>query len=224
MQWINDKIIWSARIAKNDLTKAYRNDALGIHDTALLDELGTALYLRCSDILYINDAQQNRWRCPRCEFINPPGAAMVLEGERQKDGRDNRYRCRACGLIMTWGQFTHSYRRMQLNPGGAVGEFTHFVHQWPLCKEDGAKFLCIDRLVHAFHYSMKARPDLPTRSAAVNLVQGKLYDIMIFLNELSEGRDDPQTQKFRQESIRWKQEWRGWWEGMEQNRKDKQNK
>lgn len=214
MQWMDGSIHWSPRIEKEALARAYRNDAVGLHDDDLLDDIGTALYLRCADILYIDDAQRQRWRCPRCEAANPPGPLMELQGVRCKDSRDNRYGCPACGLSMTWGEFCLNHKRKQLNPGGAVEAFALYVRQWPLCRETGEKFLCIDRLIHAFHYSLKARPDLPTRSAAVNLMQGKLYDIMVFLDQLSEGRDDPLTLRYRQEARRWKQEWSAWWQGM----------
>jgi hypothetical protein len=222
MLWKESKILWSPRLPKQILAQAYYNDACGLADSALLDDIGAALYLRCSDILYINDAQQHRWRCPRCEAATPPGSLMALAGESQRDARDNRYLCPHCTLLMTWGQFTLSYKRMQLNPGGAVAEFEHYIAQWARCREDNEKFLCIDRLVHAFHYSMKAQPDLPTRSAAVNLLQGKLHDIMVFLDGLSEGRDDPQTVKYREEARRWKKEWGDWWDNMEKQTSDKQ--
>ena len=48
--------------------------------------------------------------------------------------------------------------------------------------------LTIDRLIHEFHYSLRAQPDLPCRPVGVNLIQGKLGDVVRFLDELTYGQ------------------------------------
>ena len=45
--------------------------------------------------------------------------------------------------------------------------------------------LQVDRLIHEFHYSLKSKPDQPTRSVGPNLLKAKLTEVMAFLNELS---------------------------------------
>ncbi len=47
--------------------------------------------------------------------------------------------------------------------------------------------LAIDRLIHEFHYSLRADPSLPTLPAAVNLIEGRLTDTVPFLDALGEG-------------------------------------
>lgn len=63
--------------------------------------------------------------------------------------------------------------------------------------------LAIDRLIHAFHFSMKDRPELPTRPACVNLIEGKLTDVIQFLNGLSFGEMN------RPELLATRSEWEG---------------
>ena len=47
--------------------------------------------------------------------------------------------------------------------------------------------LAIDRLIHEFHYSLRQPRDLPTRPVGVNLIQGRLRDVITFLNTLTYG-------------------------------------
>lgn len=54
--------------------------------------------------------------------------------------------------------------------------------------------LAIDRVIHEFHYSLRDAPDRPTRPAGVNLIAGKLEDVVTFLNQLS-GLDLPQPMR-----------------------------
>lgn len=42
--------------------------------------------------------------------------------------------------------------------------------------------------IHEFHYSLRSQPDLPCRPVGVNLIQGKLTDVIQFLNELTYGK------------------------------------
>ena len=60
------KIKFSARISKQDLRRIYEDDAKGLHDAELIDEIGTALYLRCCDILAVKRAKEGSVRCQDC--------------------------------------------------------------------------------------------------------------------------------------------------------------
>ena len=93
--------------------------------------------------------------------------------------------CPACGWQITWEAYRQSYHRCQLNPGGAVPAFEAFVRDYERARTPREKMLAIDRVIHAFHYSLRDQPDLPTRPAGVNLISGRLTDVVIFLNELS---------------------------------------
>jgi hypothetical protein len=64
--------------------------------------------------------------------------------------------------------------------------------------------LAIDRLLHEFHYSLRAQPDLPCRPVGVNLIQGKLMDVVQFLDELTYGKQT--TEGLRENRAAWLEE------------------
>jgi hypothetical protein len=77
--------------------------------------------------------------------------------------------------------------RQQLNSGGATPFFQEYLRRYPAARTPQQKMLAIDRLIHEFHYSLHQEPDLPTRSVGPNLIQGKLGDVLRFLDELTYG-------------------------------------
>lgn len=56
----------SPRVPKEKLRKLYNNDAGGILDEELLDEVGITLYCRCESILTASDAAMGKVHCPSC--------------------------------------------------------------------------------------------------------------------------------------------------------------
>ena len=186
----NGKIKWSPRVQKWKVRRLYETEAQGIYDIEQIDDVGMTLYMRCRDILTIHKAKTDRLvRCPSCErqrketFIPRQG------------GRDEQLTCPVCGWQILWQTYQKSHKRRQLNPGGAVSAFTHFVQTYPKARQPKDKMLLIDGVIHAFHYSLKAKPDLPTRPAGVNLINGKLRDVVEFLDELSGLNTSPAIQK-----------------------------
>jgi hypothetical protein len=104
-------------------------------------------------------------------------------------------RCPVCDWHLTWHEYHRTFKREQLNPGGAVEAFASFVRDFDAARTPQAKMLAIDRVIHAFHYSLRAQPDLPTRPAGVNLIVGKLTDVVRFLDELSGIENSPTIQQ-----------------------------
>ena len=173
------RIKWSPRVQKWKLRRLYQTDAQGIYDTEQIDDVGMTLFMRCRDILTIHKAKTERLvRCPSCERQKKE-TYIPREGRR-----DEKLTCQECGWQITWIDYQKSFKRRQLNPGGAVPAFIDFVETYPKAHTPQEKMLTIDRLIHTFHYSLKTRPDLPTRPASVNLIIGKLGDIVEFLDEL----------------------------------------
>jgi hypothetical protein len=82
-------------------------------------------------------------------------------------------------------EYTLSFKRKQLNAGGATQFFEAYVKAYPAARTSAEKMLAIDRLIHEFHYSYKFCPDQPTRPAGVNLIEGNLTSVITFLDELS---------------------------------------
>ncbi len=184
-----DELDWGPRVPKHKIRRLYEADAQGIVDQDLLDDVGTTLWVRCRSILTIYAAQHGRVACPRCQRRGQ--VSVIMREPRSGDPRDEVLTCPACGWTITWGDYNGSYKRKQLNPGGAVTAFRHYLETYPRLRRPREKMLAIDRLIHEFHFSLRARPDLPTRPVAVNLIQGKLTDVEAFLDALSAGPDLP---------------------------------
>ena len=179
----SNEIRWSPRLPKHKLRRLYEQDALGICDEELLEEVGWCLYMRCRDILAVQSAiHERRVRCPRCDARQ---AASYIP--RLTKDVDEVLRCPVCGWEVTWRQFWQSFRHHQLHPGGAVAAFQGFVQDWEGARLPKRKMLAIDRVIHAFHYSLKDQPERPGRAAAVNLISGRLTDVIQFLDSLAYG-------------------------------------
>ncbi len=192
-------IVWSPRVPKADLLRLYENDANGTADEELLLGTGLALYMRCSDILYVLDILNGLVRCPVCEY---------KEGRKIKmNGINDLYTCPECAFSIGRKQLEQSYRHKQLNPGGAVPFFREFMQDWGQAESAPQKMLAIDKVIHSFHYSLKADPSLPTRAAGVNLIEGKIGDVTDFLDALSRGRDDAASCLFRQQLAEYRKLW-----------------
>jgi hypothetical protein len=182
-----DEIKWAPRLPKWKLRRLYESDAKGLLDEELLEDVGTILYQRCKSILLVAQAKDGRVRCPRCEYL---GTTTFIERPQTKgDIRDVILKCSVCGWQITWGEYHKSFKRHQLNVGGAAKVFEAYVQDYKVAQASQTKILAIDRLIHGFHYSFRARPDLPSRPVCVNLIQGKLADVIRFLDELTYGKE-----------------------------------
>ncbi len=193
---MNDDITWSPRLRQSLLWQLYRSEAAGATDEHLLNEVGSILYHRCCDIIVVDHAVAGMVRCPRCRL-------REQESVIHRETHDPKaiLSCNVCQWQMTWDQYRKSFQRKQLNLGGAGPAFKSFVDQWPCAKSNQQKMLLVDRLIHEFHYSLRAQPNLPTRPACVNLIEGNLTNVVAFLERLSEGQTNSE---FIQNFNTWK--------------------
>ncbi len=179
-----DGLRWSPRLSKGKLRRLYESQAESLLDEDLLEEVGWTLFLRCRDILTVDEAKHGRVACPRC--ARQGLSTIILRGlKTTRTTEDQFITCPVCGWQITWRDYASSYDRRQLNAGGATQAFARYVQAYPAAQTAQRKMLEIDRLIHEFHYSYSARPDQPTRPAGVNLIEGKLEGVIVFLNELS---------------------------------------
>jgi DNA-directed RNA polymerase subunit RPC12/RpoP len=179
-----DEIEWAPRVPKGIIRRLYVADAAGMLDDELLNEVGTRLYQRCRSILEVDAAKHGRVRCPRCDRN---GNKTIIERSLRTAAREAEIACPVCGWRVTWRDYMRTYKRRQLNLGGAADAFEGFTQDWNQAHTPPSKMLAIDRLIHAFHHSFQKYPDLPSRPAGVNLINGKVEDVIQFLNELSFG-------------------------------------
>jgi hypothetical protein len=186
------EIRWSPRVPKWKVRRLYESDAQGMLDVELLDDVGITLLLRCRDILAIHEARvQGRVQCPRCARQQRETMIQRLPRSQQEDVRDEVLTCPACGLQITWGEYNLSFKRKQLHSGGAVTAFERYIRAYPAAPTPQAKMLAVDWLIYEFHYSLRAQPDLPIRPVGTNLIEGKVADVVRFLDELNYGDRPP---------------------------------
>jgi GNAT superfamily N-acetyltransferase/predicted nucleotidyltransferase len=178
-----DEITWGGRVPRWKIRRLYEQDAQGLVDENLLDDVGTLLYQRCRSILHVADAKAGHVHCPRCDRQNRE--TLIQRPHRHGDPRDALLTCPVCCWQITWGEYALSFKRHQLNPGGAIIAFSTYIQEYPRAISPQEKMLAIDRLIHEFHFSSAGQPGLPTRPVGVNLINGKLVDVIDFLDELS---------------------------------------
>ncbi len=187
---------WAPRVSQREIRLLYETDARGICDAALIDRVGYGLLARCESFLDACDAVAGRARCPRC-------AAVV-----EHDGRQETVLRCACGWRLAWGEYFKTIQHRQLSGAEPVlALFRDFVRAFPAARTPQERLLLIDRLIHGFHRYYKTGG--PTRPVAVNLIEGRLGEVVAFLDSLTYG--DGSTPGTREQFAAWS-------EGIEANR------
>ena len=167
---------WAPRISQAKIRRLYAMDALGIHDEELIDDVGYTLRARCQSFLEANEAAGGRAMCPVCGH-----------GVPHKGNRDDILHCENCGWELTWGEYFETFQHKQLSGAEPVLElFRNFVRLLPSVQTPQEKVLLIDQLIHGFHWSQKYGP---TRPVAVNLIEGRLGEVIAFLDNLGYGEE-----------------------------------
>jgi hypothetical protein len=178
---------WAPRVAQRDIRRLYEDDARGIHDEELLDEVGYGLLARCESFIAAVEAARGRALCPRC-------GAVVEHGVH----KDELLQC-SCGWELPWRDYFATIQHKQLSGAEPVLDlFQRYIRSFPACVTAVQKMLAIDTLIHGFHYFLKIGP---TRPVAVNLIEGRLNEVIDFLDALTYG---PQSANGL---IQKKQEW-----------------
>jgi len=186
-------IKWNKRVSQSLIKRLYEASAAGIHDDELADDAGWALYARCESIVSAtNGFEKKKLNCPGC------GAELPLA--------DNAFACAKCGFNATWDAFKRSYKGKQLHAANALPVFLAFIRDFPKARTFGEKIICIDTLIHSFHIKLSYYRDLPdtdvdnedvelNRPTCANLIEGKLSEVILFLDRLSSvgGRESEKT-------------------------------
>jgi hypothetical protein len=179
---------WAPRVPQDKIRRLYETDAKGVYDQELIDEVGYALIARCQSFIDANEARAGRARCPQCGVIVPHSGR-----------RDEILRC-ACGWELAWGEYFCTLQHAQLSGVEPVlAQFRAFVATFPATSTPQAKMLAIDRLIHGFHWLLKTNS--PTRPVAINLIEGRLRDVVAFLDRLTYGNQS--TPGLRQNYTNW---------------------
>lgn len=207
-------IQWNPKVPQAKLRRLYENDARGLVDEELIDEVGFGLYSRCQSILIVQD---HGVQCPLCNHVFPTGWTW----QPRKDGL--RIRCPACGVWeITGRQYRESLQRDNVGAGNALAAFQTFVERYPRTTAPSERMLLIDRLIHEFHYALSRMPDgslgrnpSPHETAANNLIEGGHDQVVAFLEHLTFGDTS------RPELQATQAEWRTKAEAMKRRRSPK---
>ena len=179
---------WAPRVSQQEIRRLYETDARGIYDEDLINEVGYGLLARCQSSLTAAEAVAGRALCPRC-------ARVVTHAGRSSD----LLSCK-CGWELTWGEYFETIQHKQLLGAEPVLEqFRSFVRMFPQARTPQEKTILIDQLIHGFHWYYKTHT--PTRPVAVNLIEGRLSDVVAFLENLSCG--DASTAGLAENYAQW---------------------
>jgi len=166
---------WSPRVSREKIRLLYQNDARGIVDEELLDDVGTTLYCRCESILNASDATLGKVHCPGCSSI-------ILRASTYKH---EQISCGKCGWTIRWIDYQKTYQHKDLWGGGFADSMREFRARWEARPSPREKMLLIDRLIHVWHWQFSKERGA-SRPAAPTFIEGSRKEVIAFLNQLSQ--------------------------------------
>jgi hypothetical protein len=180
-----EKIRWAPKIVRTRIWQLYQNDALGTIDDALLEDVGFSLWLRCKAILMVSRSQLE---CPRCRAVFD----LIDPAESENIACPTN----GCGWQTTRQEYRASWRHRDLIGSNALPAFQVYVDDYPRARAPQARMVCIDQLIHAFHWDLKQ--DLPNRSVANNLIEGSHESVLELLDKLHDGEPTENKRRWRE--------------------------
>lgn len=171
----HEKISWAPKVRQIKIWQIYQNDALGMVDEELLEDVGYSLLQRCRSIQL---ATSRSVECPRC------GTAFKISESSPWKLLPGPHVCPnpGCGWQTTAEEWHASWRHQDLLGAAAVLGLEAYLHDYPRASTPQERMLCIDQLIHAFHLSL--RDGQPGRSFANNLIEGSHRQVIEFLDHL----------------------------------------
>ena len=161
---------WPAMVSRQSLKRLYENDAKGMADEDLLNDIGFTLYTRCLEAREIYGLMEaGKVKCLHCGSVLD--YADIME-------------C-ACGRQYTYREYRKSYRANNMPRGEASGIFDKFIADWEKARDSAGKMRLIDNLIHEFHVSSIA--GTRNRPVGVNLIQGTKEQVTALIEELAYG-------------------------------------
>jgi hypothetical protein len=109
---------WAGRVAKSKIVHIYENDAQGMHDEDLFNDVAYTLLTRCKSMLMVEEARQGRATCPVCE-------AMIEHTARKR----GQLSCGNCDWKDTWNAYRASMDGLHLI-GPGLQPFCHEYVKW----------------------------------------------------------------------------------------------
>ena len=173
-------IRWAPKVRPEKIRQLYLNDARGLVDEHLVDDVGLALYLRCESIVL---ASTGRVKCPVCGAIVP--VKLRDELRSAEAAADREARCPQCAWGTTVGAWAASWRHRELHAGWGLPAIEAYHDHYLQAGTPRERMLLIDRLLHAFHQDLRNASG--HRSVAHNLVEGNHRQALALLDDLAYG-------------------------------------
>ena len=187
-----DEVQWAPRVSKNDIRRLYESSASGLLDEEVLNEVGITLLLRCESILAVGRAERGEVECPRCRRTR--STSLIT---RTSSRPDEVLECTICTWHTTWGAYLKTYQGKQLSQGKIGEALVKYMEAYRRASSPMDKMLAIDALIHEFHWNLVKGKLRPTRAACVNLIEGRLSEVVNFLNDLTHGGGEMEKTRSR---------------------------
>jgi len=183
------RIQWPPRVSREKIRQLYETDAKGIYDEELIDDVGWALRSRCDSLLAARVGPGHA-RCHGC------GATLP---------RTDPICCDKCGWSVSFGAYYKSIKGKQfsLSPAAHVA-VQKYAQAFPKATEPREKMRLIDLLIHRCHGSLEEAETAHGRPLACNLIEGKLGQLIAFLDTLAYG--EKSTQGTRETYTKWREQ------------------
>lgn len=160
---------WPAKLDISKLNRLYMQDAKGIQDEILADEIGLTIYLRCK--YGKEDMERMNKYIIRCH-----GCGAELYG-------DSDFRQCSCGRQYSYKEYRRSYRRNNMPTGAAAKTFIAFMQNWGRAKTYQEKIVLIDTMLHQFHLSLVS--GAVHRPVAMNFIDGSRSSVEQIISKLA---------------------------------------
>ena len=180
---------WAPRVPRWKIARLYENDAKGVVDEDLIDDIAYAFLERCQSMVAVAEAHRGRAPCAIC--------GEVVTHNWDKKGK---MRCAACGWTGQWEAYWRSYKGKRLKAGGLEPFCQDYIRRLPQTRAPQEKVLLIDWLIHRFHW--EGREGLPGRPGAVGLIGGTAHEVDAFLDALNLG--DSSHPEIRESHTTWR--------------------
>jgi ribosomal protein L37AE/L43A len=176
---MDGKIRWAPRLPTRLLERLYEQDACGIRDDELCDDVGSYLHARCETFYLVAHSQ-----------VICPGCGSVFRVDRATTST-----CPSCAWTTDRATYERSITNHYAFPGRATDAFFVFYERFPKARTYADKIVLIDQLIHAFH--IDERQSRAVKSVASKLLEGNKKDVVRFLDNLS-ARDPDAKQSWRE--------------------------
>ena len=164
---------WAARIPKESIARIYEDDAEGMYDEQLINNIAFMLLMRCESMVIAEDARNGRALCPIC--------GKIIDHDAQKG---TILECPYCSWTGSWKDYRASMDGLHLIAPGLIPFLIEFSKNMTDKLSLKEKVYWIDWLIHRVHWEGTALPGQP---GAVCLIRGRAHDVNEFLDQLTAG-------------------------------------